>query len=217
MNFKNKKQYQEHYALVEKHINTFFPDAEINVFHEIPTLDIHLDVYHIKPKGLEFEILMTSGMSSMAMNVIDIPNESDTYKFAELMVLIPKGVDFGEVYTGENKFDWIISMVKQSAKFPHFYDTWIGVGHSIQADENMSSYSDDTAYCGCLVLPTVTFPEEFQIIKTSNGVVNIYGLFPLYKEEMLFKIENGFNEFIQFLIKNNAEEIIDFKRENYCI
>ncbi|MBA4058605.1 MAG: hypothetical protein C0490_28070, partial [Marivirga sp.] len=108
------------------------------------------------------------------------------------------------------------SMIKQSAKFPHFYDTWIGVGHTIQAHENMKPYSDDTEFCGCLVLPTMTFPEDFQKIHSPNGIINIFGLFPLYKEELDFKIQNGFNEFVQFLIKNNSKEVIDFKRVNFC-
>lgn len=216
MDFRDKKQYQEHYELIDKHIDKYFAGADTNVFHEIPTLDIHLDVYHIKPKDSEFELLLTSGVSSIAMNVSEIPNDSDSYRFAELMVLIPKGIDFGKMYPSKTKYDWIISMIQQSAKFPHFYDTWIGVGHTIQADEEMKPYSDDTEYCGCLVLPTMTFPEDFKTISSPNGVINIYGLFPMYKEELDFKIQNGFNEFIQFLIKNNTKEIIDFKRKNYC-
>jgi len=150
------------------------------------------------------------------MNVSDQLKDPENHRFAELMVLIPKGIDFGRVYPGGTKYDWIISMLKASAKFAHFYDTWIGIGHSIQADENMGPYSKDTDYVGCLVLPTMTFPKEFQKIKTSNGPINIYGLFPLYKEELEFKIKNGFNAFADFLVKNNTKELKDFKRKNYC-
>ncbi len=216
MDFRAKQQYHEHYELIEKHIEGYFENAEVNVFHEIPTLDIHLDVYHVKPKDSGYELLLTAGMSSMAMNVNEIPKDADSYRFAELMVLIPKGIDFGKIYPGKTKYDWIISMIKQAAKFPHFYDTWVGVGHTIQADEDMKPYSDETDFCGCLVLPTMTFPEDFQKIDSPNGVINIYGLFPMYKEELEFKIENGFNAFVQFLIKNNTPEIINFERKNYC-
>ena len=216
MDFREKQQYQEHYELIEKHIDKYFKSADTNVFHEIPTLDIHLDIYHIKPKNSEFELLLTSGMSSIAMNVSEIPNDSDSFRFAELMTLIPKGIDFGKMYPSKTKYDWIISMIKQSAKFPHFYDTWIGVGHTIQADEDLKPYSEDTNYGGCLVLPTMTYSEDFQKIDSPNGVINIYSLFPMYKEELEFKIEKGFNEFIQFLIKNNTKEIIDLERVNYC-
>ncbi|ANQ48591.1 suppressor of fused domain protein [Flammeovirga sp. MY04] len=216
MKLKHKKQYQEHYDLIDKHIDKYFKGAEIHVFHEIPTFDIHLDIYHIKPKDSDFELLFTAGMSSIAMNVSEIPGDSDFYRFAELIVLIPKGGDFGEIFPSKTPYDWIISMIKQSAKFPHLYNTWLSIGHTIQSDEEMNTYSDNTDFCGCLVLPTMSFPEDFKTIHTPNGVINIYSLFPMYKEELEYKIEKGFNEFIQFLIKNNTAEIIDFQRANFC-
>ncbi|PWJ33504.1 suppressor of fused domain protein [Sediminitomix flava] len=216
MNFREKQQYQEHYELVEKHIEKYFKEANVRVFHEIPTLDIHLDVYHIQSNNLQFDVLLTSGMSSIEMNVDEILEDSVSYKFAELMVLIPKGIDFGDIYPSKTKNDWIISMIKQSAKFPHFYDTWIGMGHTLQADEGMIPYSVDTEYCGCIVLPTVTLPEEFGTINSPNGVINIYGLFPMYKEELNYKIKNGFDSFMDLLIKNNGREVIDFNRKNFC-
>ncbi len=217
IDFREKPQLTVHYELVNKHIDTHFKDSDITVFHEMPTLDIHLDIYHIKPKHAAFEVLLTSGMSSIAMNVSEIEQNSESYKFAELMTLIPKGVDFGKIYPSGTKYDWIISMLKQSAKFPHFYDTWVGIGHTIQAHEEIIPYSENTNYCGCLVLPIMTFPEEFQKIDSPNGTINIYGLFPLYKEELEFKIHNGYNQFINFLIKNNTKEVMDFDRVNYCL
>ena len=216
MDFRDKKQYHDHYELISEHIDKYFGDVKINVFHEIPTLDIHLDVYHISPADANYDVLLTSGMSSIAMNVTEIPEHSESYKFAELMTMIPKGTAFGKIYPSNIKSDWILSMLKQTAKFPHFYDTWIGVGHTIQAEAELKPYSDQTKYCGCIVLPTMSFPEEFQTVKSKEGEINIYGLFPLYKEEIQFKIEHGYNEFVEFLIKNNTPEIIDFDRVNFC-
>lgn len=216
IDFRDKPQYAHHFELIDNHISNYFKGSEIHVFHEIPTLDIHLDVYMIKPRDAEYEVLLTSGMSSMKMNVSEVGNNANDYEFAELMVLIPKGIDFGSIYPGGTKYDWIISMIKQSAKFPHFYDTWIGVGHTLQATNDMNPYSSDTNYCGCLVLPTMTFPKDFQKIQSPHGIINIYSLFPLYKEELEFKIKNGFNEFVKFLVKNNTREVIEFNRVNYC-
>lgn len=214
--FRDKPQYTEHYELVDQHIGSYFDGCSITVFHEIPTLDIHLDVYRIRPTNSQFDVLLTSGMSTIAMNVIEGAKNAASLRFAEVMALIPKGIDFGKIYPSGTKYDWIISMVKQTAKFPHFYDTWIGVGHTLQAHEQLKPYSNDTDFCGCLVLPTMTFPVAFQKIKSPHGIINIYGLFPLYKEELQFKIEYGFNEFTKLLIANNTKEVIDFNRTNYC-
>lgn len=216
MDFRDKPQFPKHYELVESHIEKHFKDAEMNVFHEITTLDIHLDVYHIKPKDVEYEILLTAGMSSIAMNVSEIPENAATYQFAELVVIIRAGLDFGKMFPSKTENDWIISMIKQVGKFPHFYDTWIGIGHTIQAHEELVPYDEHSDFCGCMVLPTVSFPDEFSKIESPDGVINIYGLFPMYKEEMEYKIENGYNSFLQFLINNNTPEGIDIERENFC-
>src|SRR5687767_1855368 len=120
MDFNEKPQFIQHPTLIDHHIEKYFRDAEVSVFHEIPTLDIHMDVYHIKPKNASYEVLLTAGMSALAMNVKEIPMDPGKYQFAELMALIPKGLDFGEMYPSGTKYDWIIRMIKASAKFPHF-------------------------------------------------------------------------------------------------
>jgi len=216
MNFREKQQYFDHSEIVNNHIEQYFQDAEINIFHELPTLDIHLDVYHIKPNDADFDLLFSNGMSSIAMDVSEIPQDSDSYKFAELITMIPKGIDFGNMYPSKTPNDWVITMVKQVAKFPHFYDTWMGIGHTIQADDVMGPYSDSTEYCGCIILPTMSFPEEFQSIESKNGIINVYSLFPLYAEELQFKINNGYNDFADLLIENDCSEVIDFDRKKLC-
>jgi len=216
MDFRDKKQFEKNPDAVNKHIEKYFGNAETVVFHEIPTLDLHIDIFHIKPLQSDYEILLTVGMSSIAMNVSEIPTKPENYKFAELITLIPRGLEFGKFYPSGSINDWIITMIKQAAKFPHFDNTWIGIGHTIQSDAGMEPYSNNTDFCGCIVLPSVTLPEGFQRIKTENGIINIYSLFPIYEEELQFKIQNGYSAFLQYLIDNNANEVINFNRENYC-
>ena len=90
--FENRKQYHEHAEWIEDHLNSFFDDTQISVFHEIPTLDLHLDVFFIKPTNVSFNLLITSGMSTLQMNA---PEELE---FVELMILLPKHIDFEKVY-----------------------------------------------------------------------------------------------------------------------
>lgn len=211
--FSTKIQYHDRAELIENHIQRFFENAEVWVYHETPTIDFHLDIFFVKPADTEFDLLLTGGMSLMEMNVSEIRGNSDDYKFAEVMVLIPKGMNFGQMYPGGTPNDWIITMLKQVARFPHYYDTWVGIGHTLQATEEMDPYSSDTSFCGCLVLPTVTFSENFRKIGCPEGHINIYSLFPLYKEELKFKIENGFIKFAQLLSGNNAQEVLDLNRK----
>ncbi|WPR70493.1 suppressor of fused domain protein [Flavobacterium sp. NG2] len=212
--FSDRKHYYEHAEWIDEHLDKFFDENLITVFHEIPTLDLHLDVYFIKPENAQFNILLTSGMSTLKMNVSERAENPTELEFAELMMLIPKEIQFDQVFPSGNKNDWIISVLKQTAKFPHFYDTWIGIGHTIQAEEDMTPYSDETEFVGALILPSVTFGEDFTEIKKNNRKINIYNVFPLYKNELEYKIENGYNKFLDLLIKANGKEVLDLKRKN---
>lgn len=213
----NKKHYHEHGEWIDDHLSKYFMDHQISVFHEVLTLDLHLDVYLIKPENVSYNILLTSGMSILKMNVSEQVENPKDYEFAELMMLIPKSIEFGKVYSGENKNDWIISILKRTAKFPHIYDTWIGVGHTIQAEEDLTPYGKDTEYVGGLILPSVTYEQDFTEIHRKDRKINIYNVFPLYKNELEFKIENGYSKFLDILISANGDEMLDLNRRNLIL
>jgi hypothetical protein len=212
--FSERKYYHEHAEWIDEHLSKFFDDKLVSVFHEIPTLDLHLDVYFIKPENTSFNILMTSGMSTLKMNVEKEVDNPKDFEFAELMMLIPKTIEFGQVYSGENTNEWIISILKRTAKFPHFYNTWIEIGHTIQAEADLTPYGNDTEYVGALILPSVTFDKDFTEINKNGKKINIYNVLPLYKNEMEFKIENGYGKLLDLLIKANGKEVLDLNRKN---
>lgn len=210
----DKKLFQEHAEWIDNHLSKFYSDDEVFVFHEIMSIDFHLDVYLIKSQKNSFNILLTSGMSSMEMELDqDIKNRNEL-KFAELMLLLPKEIEFGQIHSGEYENDWIISMLKQTARFPHHYGTWIGVGHTIQATEELEPYDKNTDFVGSIILPSVTFDEDFTKIEINGHEINFYSLFPLYKNELEYKIEVGYNKFLDLLIKANSKEILDINRKN---
>ena len=212
--FSNQKHYHEHAEWIAEHIDKFFDENLVTVFHEIGICDIHVDVYFIKPKNALYNVLLTSGMSTLKMKVSEQVENSSEIEFAELMMLIPKEIEFEDVYSGENKNDWIISILKRTARFPHYYNTWVGIGHSIQAEEDISTYGEDTKFVGALILPSVTFDEKFTKINKNGRRINIYNIFPLYKDELEFKIDNGYNKFLNLLIKANGKEVLDLNRKN---
>jgi len=212
--FADRTHYHEHVEWISEHLDRFFDQASMLVYHEIPTLDLHLDVYFIKPENTQFNILLTSGMSTLKMEVGEDVGNSGELEFAELMMLIPKEIEFEQVYSGENKNDWIISMLKQSAKFPHFYNTWLGIGHTLQAEMDMMPYSSETEFVGALILPSVTYGKDFTEVHKNGRKINIYSVFPLYKNELEFKIENGYNKLLDLLIKANGKEVLNLKRKS---
>ncbi|WP_294240846.1 suppressor of fused domain protein [uncultured Chryseobacterium sp.] len=89
--------------------------------------------------------------------------------------------------TGDNPNDWLIDMLKENARFPHHYDTWLTIGHTLQATADMEPYAEQTEYTGVGILPSVNFDEDFTTIQAGENRINIYSVFPLYADEMNYK------------------------------
>lgn len=211
---RSKYHNDEHIECLSNHLSKYFADSERTVFHELVSIDFHLDVYFIKPVNRSYNIFLTSGMSLLEMTVSSEIENRENYLFAELMVLLPKDLEFALVYTGEEKNSWIISMLKQTARFPQHYDTFLSIGHTLQATEDMQPYKKETEYAGCVILPSVTFDKDFTEFKSGDNRINIYSLFPLYKNELEYKIKNGYAGLVDLLNKENPKEIIDLNRKN---
>jgi hypothetical protein len=212
--FQDKERYDDHVECLEKHLSRYFKDDEMTVFHELLSLDFHLDVYFIQPKDRSYNLLLTSGMSIFEMTVDEGVDNRDEYLFAELMVLVPKDLKFDDVHTGKERNSWIISMLKATARFPHHYDTYMSIGHTLQATADLEPYSEETNFVGCVILPSVTFDNDFTEINCNGKKINIYSLFPLYKNELEHKVKHGYNGFVDLLRKGNPKECIDTNRKN---
>ncbi|MDQ8004617.1 MAG: suppressor of fused domain protein [Pedobacter sp.] len=211
--FRNRANFDEHAEAIADHLDKYYKSGEITVFHEIFSPDLHLDVYFVQSEKHNFNILLTAGMSTLQMSVPAAVENPKDYQFAELMLLLPKSITFGKV-TGDNPNDWLIAMLKEAARFPHHYDTWLSIGHTLQATADMEPYAENTNYTGVVILPSVTFDEEFTSIQAGENLINIYSVFPLYADEMNYKIENGYNALLDKLIEKNAKEIFDDTRAN---
>ncbi|PWB24815.1 suppressor of fused domain protein [Flavobacterium sp. HTF] len=209
-----EEHFYENIESLDQHLNQFFEEDEITVFHEILSLDFHLDVFLINQADNDFNILITSGMSLLKMNVPESIENPEDYHFCELMLLLPKEIEFHEVYTGKERNSWIISMLKAAARVPHQNESWLAVGHSLQATTDLEPYDEETDFSGCVVLPSVTFEEDFTEFYSEDRKINIYSLFPVYRNELEYKIENGYGKFLDLLIKANTKEVMDLQRKN---
>lgn len=77
---------------LEAHIDKYFGKSK-NVFHEIASPDIHVDIYIIEPtRKRNYYTLITGGMGAHQMNV---PQELAEYKLerAELVIYLPADWD----------------------------------------------------------------------------------------------------------------------------
>lgn len=208
----------EYVEEIVAHFEEVFPGRNSGVFHELISDVIHIDVNIMEPTEEEpFWVLYTTGMSDLPMTIPDeIRSEMDgNYDRAEVMMFLPASWELTEnAFKDDNNY-WPIRLMKQMARFPHDYNTWLGYGHTIPNFQDYEPYADGTGLNG-VVFYQLT--EEVSVIPTKDGnQVHTYFLIPLYKEEMDYKLEHGMDALIDKLseLEDDLFEL-NPKRINTC-
>jgi hypothetical protein len=189
------------------------------VFHEIISDLIHIDVHWVKPsEKFPFHVLVTSGMSDLPMNA---PEGAEDEKFVELCILLPPHWPMGneqEEEFKEEKNYWPVRWLKMIARFPHQYETWVGNGHSIPNGQAAEPFAENTKL-GCIMLmPSVSLPKEFFELRVhAEKTIRFYCLYPLYKEEMDYKLNKGLDALLDKMDKHHISDVVDINRVNVCL
>jgi hypothetical protein len=198
---------------IERHIG---PIA--GVFHELVSDQVHLDVYVVAPSAdFPFYTLVTSGMSDRPMTVPPEADPDEAPPYAELCILLPSTWHIpgpGETFTNDNAY-WPISWLKLVARLPHEYHTWLGFGHTIPNGEAAEPFADDTELSCMLLLTAISLPEEFQTLPLNDAkTVQFYTLYPLYREEMELKMNQGVGALLDRFEEYNISDVLDLTRPN---
>jgi hypothetical protein len=99
------------------------------VFHEIVSDAVHIDVHIVEPNGENpFVRLVTSGMSDLPMH---LPEGVEAPRFLELMVTLPTKWMLDKESLKDDNWYWPMRLIKELARFPHKYRTWLGFGHTL--------------------------------------------------------------------------------------
>jgi Suppressor of fused protein (SUFU) len=183
------------------------------VFHELVSPYVHVDVHYIPPgAGRNYRMLFTTGMAERPMAV---PEGAESYRFAELMVCLPASWPVSETAFEDEEVYWPVRWLKQLARFPHEYDTWLGWGHTVPNGDPPEPFASNTGFCGALLLAPLSLPEEAWRIPVEEGrEVQLYSLIPLYAEEMDFKLRRGTEALIERFEKAGVTDLIDVRRPN---
>lgn len=200
---------EEELACVESHMEKYFGKYD-NVFHEIISPDIHVDIAIIEPTAeRDYYILVTMGMGAHRMNT---PPELAEYKIdrAELVVCLPADWNLKD-FEDENCY-WPLRWLKILARLPGEHDTWLGWGHTVPAGE---PFADNTKFSCMLLISPEDFAEGCDMCEMPDGsVVNYYQMIPLYEEEMNYKLAHDAEELLD--IMDDDILVVDVKRKNYC-
>jgi len=173
---------------ITAHIERHMGEVE-SVFHEFLSDDLHIDVNFVTISGdTPMKFLCTMGMSALPMNV---PKKYTAPKYAELCIYLPANWPLSdEAFKkhGED-FYWPVRWLKNLARLPNQFDTFLGTGHTIPNGDPAEPLSPHCKFAGFAIIPAPL--EEFDTLKLDSREIAFYMLAPLYPEEMDLKLKRG--------------------------
>lgn len=185
------------------------------VGHENVSTDIHCDIIVVPPTEEQpYYKLVTMGAGAYKMNV---PKEWRSYVCAraEYVIFLPK--DWNLESAKEEDY-WPIRMLKYIARLPIRSDDWLCDSHSVLLTEEGNTIAPNAGFNSCVILPsTGKNGQEVKPLKLDlfGKKVAFYQLFPLYPEELEFKLKHSFDELMERLDASN-NMIININRKNCC-
>ncbi|MGZ9586428.1 suppressor of fused domain protein [Paenibacillus marinisediminis] len=208
----------EYVEEIVSHFENAFPGRTSSVFHELISDIVHIDVNMMEPTEEEpFYVLYTNGMSDLPMTIPDeiVAQLDENIDRAEVMMFLPASWKLSEESLKDENNYWPIRLMKQMARFPHMYNTWLGYGHTIPNYQEYEPYADGTGLNGVVLYQ---LKEEISEIPTKDGnKIHTYFLIPLYKEEMDYKLEHGMDALLDKLSELEDDVLVlDPNRTNTC-
>ena len=181
------------------------------VWHELYSPDIHLDILVIPPsEEKNYYKLITMGMGAYKMNVPDLIKDYNMDR-TELVIFLPP--DWNMDLSKETN-EWVISLLKGIARLPISRKTWLGFGHSISHPDE-ESYAKNTKFSASILVDAMDKNgEQLSLDLKNKGKINFYQVFPLYKEELEYKLEYGVKKLFEKLGKVSL--VVDINRKNCC-
>lgn len=199
---------------ISAHIDRFVGPVEM-VWHEIISDLVHVDLHHVGPTpDRDSHVLITSGMSDRPMCT---PEGVAGCQFAELLITLPASWPLKQDAFKDEANYWPIRMVKQFARMPHEYDTWLWWAHTVDNGDPAEPFHPSTKQQSAILAPPILLPEAFSCLETSSGrTIEFFSVIPIYAEELKFKMNRGAEALFDRFDEHGVTELIDPGRKNTC-
>jgi hypothetical protein len=157
------------------------------VWHEIVSDRVHLDVHVIE--GDDAITLYTTGMSDLPMTVD--PSATGSPLYAELMLQLPTTWQLSKEAFADEHWYWPVGWLKQLARLPHEYATWLDWGHTIPNGDPPKPLAPGVPFVGFIIGPPTSLDEAQANVIANGRSVAIFAIYPLHADEMSHKLEHG--------------------------
>jgi hypothetical protein len=102
---------------------------------------------------------------------------------------------------------------QQRSPASHTYRTWLGEGHTIPTGDPPRPLHDGSHFTGFVIGAPDSLPEDDDVARTAAGKeIHIYAVYPLYSDELDFKLERGWGELADRLGAADVSDIVDPER-----
>jgi hypothetical protein len=198
---------------IDRHIVSHFGPVAF-VLHEFASHLVGVHVYVVGPtEQRPYQTLVTSGMSERPMAV---PEGHGISPYAELMLCLPADWPLTEPAMRDERTGWPVSVLKQVARLPHEYGTWIGEWHTIPNGDPAMPYAPDTPFAAVVVTPMLRVRPEARTIEVPDGTeIALHALIPLYPAELALKLSEGADALISALDRGGVTELLDPTRPSF--
>lgn len=202
----DKKDLKEVDDYIAKTFGNFY-----EVFHEIVSPDIHLDVCFVPPTDEEpFYKLVTLGAGAYEMNVPDRWKDCNLQR-AEYVMYVPKEWN---LKSDDMKDYWPIKVLKDVARLPIICDTWLTFNHTVQADEYGNPYAPNARFNSVVLDFCENRYGDVRLETSSGKTIQFYQVIPLYPEELKYKMENPSARIFDMFAEQEIDcKVVDINRK----
>ena len=190
---------------LEDHIKEHFGEFP-SVYRELSAPDIYIDICVIPPaENRRYYTLVTFGMGSRAM---DIPEQyADQPSRIELIMRLPPEWKVGE---SAEEWNWPLIVLKNLGRLPVSCDSWLGRSHTV---DNRETFAENTRLSATMLLDPDWLPGEARVCALPSGEsVEFFEVVPIYREEMIYKVDNSAAELLEKLGGAAFNRIVDIDR-----
>ncbi len=162
---------------------------------------IDIDIIEINADDLRpYDTYITMGLGAYNMS------EDDLHSGVELIVYIPSDWDL-------HKRVWIRKYMRMIASLPIERKTSLAVGHMFSNGAPIAPWTDLSA---SVLIPVQDVVRGSGNVNMSSGkIITLLQLFPLYHDEMKYKLSYGLNALIKKM--EHISPVIELHRENVCL
>lgn len=186
------------------------------VGHEVASPDIHCDIVIVPPTEEQpYYKLVTMGAGAYKMNVPK--GLSGVCDRAEYVLYLPKDWN---LESDKEEYWWPVRMLKTVARLPVRTNDWLYLGHTVNLTGDGSPVAENTKFNSCALF--VSVGKDSQVVEPLKlgwfgKKVAFYQLYPLYQEELAYKLEHSFDDLIERIDDNDLfNHVVNIHRKNYC-